>query len=73
MGFFKRLHKIYGKCPKILNSLLFLFSNKMLLIRAGIHRMPVRIGNRENPDHSASSEAVWCRSALFFWAFWGGN
>ena len=47
----------YGKCSKILNTFLILFSNKMLVIRAGIHRMFVRIVNREDPDQTASSEA----------------
>ena len=31
---------------------------KMLVIRAGIHKMHVRIANREDPDHTVSSEAV---------------
>ena len=31
----------------------FLFSNKMLVIRAGIHKMLVRIANREDPDQAA--------------------
>ena len=39
-------------------TLLFLFSNKMLVSRAGIHKMFVRIANREDPDQTASSEAV---------------
>ena len=47
-----------GKCSKILNTFLFLVSNKMLLFMAGIHKMLVRIANRENPDQTASSEAV---------------
>ena len=46
----------YGKCSKFLN--IFLFSNKMLVIKTGIHRMLVRIANREDPDQTASSEAV---------------
>ena len=46
-----------GKCSKILNTFLFLFSNKMLLIKAGIHKMLVRIANREDSDQIASSEA----------------
>ena len=33
-------------------------SNKMLVIKAGIHQMFVRIANREDPDQTASSEAV---------------
>ena len=32
----------YGKCFKILNTFLFLFSNKMLVFRAGIHKTLVR-------------------------------
>ena len=39
-------------------TLLFLFSNKMLLIRAGIRKILVRIGNMEDLDQTASSEAV---------------
>ena len=37
---------------------LFLISNKMLVFRAGICNMLVRIANREDPDQTASSEAV---------------
>ena len=48
----------YGKCYKILNTFLFRLSNKMLFFRAGIHKMVVRIANREDPDQTASSEAV---------------
>ena len=43
----------YGKCSKILNTLLFLF-----VFGAGIHKMLVRIANRVDPDQAASSEAV---------------
>ena len=32
---------------------------------AGIHKMLVRISNREDPDQTASAEAVWSGSALF--------
>ena len=31
-----------------------LFSNKMLVIKARIHEMLVRIANREDPDQTAS-------------------
>ena len=41
---------------EILNTFLFLFSIKMLIIRAGICKMLVRIANREDPDQTASSE-----------------
>ena len=51
------------QCPAMVNvlkfqTLLFLFSNKMLVFRAGIHKMLVRIANREDPDQTASEEAV---------------
>ena len=36
----------------------FLLSKKMLVIRAGIQKLLVRIANREDPDQTASSEAV---------------
>ena len=32
--------------------------NKMIVIRAGIHKLLARIENRENPDQTASSEGV---------------
>ena len=45
--------------------------NEMLVIRAGINKMLVRIANKEDPDQTASSYAVFCWSALFilkpFW------
>ena len=47
----------YGKCSKISNTFLFLFLTKMLVIRAGIHKMLIRIANREDPDQT-TSEAV---------------
>ena len=43
----------FGNCSKflkILNTFFFLFSHKMLIFRAGIHKMLVRIANREDPD-----------------------
>ena len=43
---------------KILNTLLFLFSKKIVVIRAGIYLMLVRIANREDPDQIASAEVV---------------
>ena len=39
-------------------ALLLLFSNKMLVFMAGIHKMLDRLANREDPDQTASSEAV---------------
>ena len=48
---------MHGKCSKKKYIFLFLFSNKMLVFRAGIHKMHVRVANREDPDQTASSEA----------------
>ena len=33
-------------------------SYKILVIRAGIHKMIVRVANREDPDQTASEEEV---------------
>ena len=49
-----------GKRSKILNSSLFLFSNKMLIIRARSNQMIVGKANREDPD-----QAVWSGFTLF--------
>ena len=46
-----------------------MFSNKMLVSRAGIHKTGVRVANRKNPDQTASSESVWSGSALCVSAF----
>ena len=56
----------YGKFSKISNTFLFLFSYKILVFRAGIHKNAVRIANSEYLYQIASSEAVWSGSALFF-------
>ena len=52
----------YGKCSKIFKHFYFcslINTCKMLVFRAGnIKKMLVRIGNREDPDQTASSEAV---------------
>ena len=32
--------------------------NKVLVIRVGIHKILVRIANKEDPDQTASEEAV---------------
>ena len=45
----------------------------MLVIGAEIHKMLVRVTNREDPDHTASSEAVWSGSALFVKAVLAGD
>ena len=49
---------VHGNCSKIGNTFLFLFSNKMLDIRAGIHQILVKMANREDPNQTAFSEAV---------------
>ena len=46
---------MYGKCSKILNTFLILFSHKMLFIRAGNHKMLCIIANGEDLDQTASS------------------
>ena len=46
----------YGICSKILNTFLFLFSNKMLVFRAGIHKMLVRRANTVKPVLSGHSK-----------------
>ena len=49
---------LYSNYSKISNTFLFLFSVKMLVFGAGIHKMLVGIANREDPDQTAFSEAV---------------
>ena len=39
--------KCYGKCSKLMNTFLFLFS------KCWFHKMLVRIASRENPDQTA--------------------
>ena len=47
-----------GKYSKISNMVPFQISIKMLIFRAGIYKLLVRITNREDPDQTASLEAV---------------
>ena len=49
---------MYTECSNFLNTFLFLFLTKMLAIRAETDKMLVRTANREEPDQTASSEAV---------------
>ena len=56
---------LYSKCSKVPNTFPFQFSNKLMVIVAGIYKMLVTTANREDPDQTASSEAVWFGSALF--------
>ena len=53
------MYIIYLKCSKISYTFHFMYSNKMLVFRAGIQIMLVRIADREDPDQTASSEAGW--------------
>ena len=46
------------KATKHTKTFLFLFLKTIFVIMAGTHKMLVRIANRENPDQTASSEAV---------------
>ena len=48
----------YGKYSKVSSTFLFLFSNKIMVFKAEIHKMLVRIANSEDLDQTASSEAV---------------
>ena len=50
--------KGWDKHSNISNMFHFLFSNKMLVFMARIHKFLVRIANREDPGQTASSEAV---------------
>ena len=52
----------------IVSTLLFLYLNKMLVFRAEIYFMLVRIANKKDPDQTASSED-WSGSALFVKVF----
>ena len=47
-----------GKWSKILNTFLLLFLYKMLISMAGIDKMYARTANKDDPDQTASSEAV---------------
>ena len=59
---------MYGKFYKISNTSLSV-SNKMLVIRAGIHKMLIRIANSEDLDQTAS-ELIWCLSAFLAGNLW---
>ena len=43
---------------KIRNPFLVLLSSKMMVSKAGVRKMLVRIANREDNDQTASSEAI---------------
>ena len=56
----------YGKCSKISNNFLLLFSNKMLVIKDRNNTMlTVRIANREDTDQTEQSNlGLQCLSRL---------
>ena len=57
--YFEDNFKSWFKYSKISNKLHFYFSDKIVvIIRPGINKILVRIANREDPDQTASSEAV---------------
>ena len=62
----EEFEKNYSKCFKILNTFPSLFSNKMYVIRAGIHQMIIRIANRECPDLRLCclSSAFWLPTSV---------
>ena len=47
-----------SKCAKISNTFHSLFSNKLYVTSAGIQITHIRIANSEDPDQTASEEAV---------------
>ena len=59
------LENIKVKLSTVTITFLFMFSNTMLVINAGIHKILVIIANREYPDQTASEKAVWSESFLF--------
>ena len=54
--------KRYEDVITVGKSSLSVFKIKMLVFRAGIHKMLVRIANREDPDQTASLDAAWSGS-----------
>ena len=62
----------YGNCSKISNTFLSLFSNKMLVFRAGIHKMFVRIANSilfkllTLSTNSVTKKIIAVRTAYFY-------
>ena len=54
---------VYGKCSKTLFFLCFL--NRMLVIRAGSHKLHVRIANRTDPDQTAICLNFFCNRLVF--------
>ena len=59
---------MHNNHSKISKTFLFLFLYKMLVISVGIHKMLLRLANRQDPGQTAS-EAVRIGSALFAYVF----
>ena len=60
-------NKAYSKCSNVLNTFFLLFSNKMLVVRAGIHKMLVRTSKQGRPwsDCFFRSSLIWvCTDCL---------
>ena len=55
MGFRRKSNDLFESVSQ--NTFPFLSTNKMFIM-AGIHKMPCRTANREDPDQTASSEVV---------------
>ena len=60
---YKQMTRINDCCETMVNSLIFqtlvfLLVSKMLVIRAGSHKMLLMIANRDDPDQIASLLAV---------------
>ena len=47
-------------------TLFVLFSNKMLVCSTEIHKMHVRIANREDPDQTARGSLIWVCSVCLY-------
>ena len=60
-----RSANIYGNVLKFQNTFLFLFSNKVMVIRIGILKMLFRIAYREDPDQTAICQGIFGRQLVF--------
>ena len=58
-----------------MNTFHFLFLNKMLVIRAVIHKMHVRIANMEDGQETVSSKAIFitCAQKSLFYTYQAGS
>ena len=52
------MSELNSKHSEISNTVLFLFLNKMLVDRTGVHKILVRIANSEDPDQTASRSSL---------------